>query len=85
MDEDPLRHTVTAKLDMFWLALATGRDEDVGYYLSQAGYSNVIDAIRDLHADVLECALDLRDRHEIEPAVELEKLASQMQRYLKVR
>lgn len=80
---EPDKHpSVTAKLDMFWLALAAGKDEDVGKYLARAGYDNVLDAMRDLLEDVLDCAQDLRQRREIEPAVEMEKLAEEIASYM---
>lgn len=73
----------TAKLDMFWLALAQGRQEDVENYLARAGYTNVLDAMNDLHEDVLASAQDLRDRQEIEQALEMEKLAEEIASYLR--
>lgn len=72
----------TAKFDVFWLAIAAGSQDDVGEHLARAGYSSVIDAIRDLHEDVLGTAQDLRERNEIEPAVEMERLAAEMASYL---
>ena len=82
MPDDDLIPGATAKLDMFWLALAQGREEDVGKYLARAGYDNVADAIRDLHEDVLWSAQDLRERLEIEPALEMEKLATEIAGFL---
>lgn len=82
MHDDPSIPGATAKLDMFWLALAQGRQEDVGKYLSRAGYDNLFDAIRDLHEDVLWSAQDLRERLEIEPALEMEKLAAEIAGFL---
>lgn len=72
----------TATLDMFWLALSQGRQEDVGEYLARAGYTNVFDAMRDLQEDVAAVALDLRERHEIEPALQMEALAAEIASYL---
>ncbi|MBA4087387.1 MAG: hypothetical protein C0491_06255 [Novosphingobium sp.] len=74
--------TVTAKLDMFWLTLAAGHDEEVGERLARAGYSNVFDAMRDLLDDVLITAQDLRERGEVEAAVQMEKLADEIASYL---
>lgn len=81
-DDDNLVPDATAKLDMFWLALVQGREEDVGKHLSRAGYDNVFDAMRDLHEDVLWSAQDLRDRLEIEPAYEMERLAAEIAGFL---
>lgn len=75
-------HSITAKLDMFWLTIAAGKDEDVGQHLARAGYDNVFDAMRDLLDDVLCCAQDLRQRNEIEPAVEMERLAEEIASYM---
>ncbi len=73
----------TASLDMFWLALAQGREEEVGKYLARAGYSNVLDAMNDLHDDVMASARDLRDRQDIEQALEMERLAEEIASYLR--
>lgn len=73
---------LTANLDMFWVALSQGRQEDVGKYLARAGYSNVFDAMRDLHEDVAAVAKDLRERLEIEPALQMEALAAEIANYL---
>lgn len=84
--EDPhdLR-SVTAKLDTFWMALAEGKDEDVGKYLAQFGFTDVFDGLNDLLEAVGGCAQDLRERHEIETAVEMEKLAEEIASYLRLQ
>lgn len=73
---------IASQLDEFWLALANAKIEDVITYLQRAGYQSTTAALRDLRADILECAGDLRDRHEIEAAVQLEKLAEDVDYFL---
>lgn len=84
MDEDDVDSLPgpTAKFDMFWLALSQGRQEDVGEHLARAGYTSVLDAMRDLQEDVAAVAKDLRERHEIEPALDMEALAAEIGSYL---
>jgi len=62
-----------------------GQGRRRGKYLARAGYDNVLDAMRDLLEDVLDCAQDLRQRREIEPAVEMEKLAEEIASYMSPR
>lgn len=73
---------VTAKLDLFWLALAAGEDADVGERLAAAGFNTVVEALQALHDDILLSAQDLRDRREIEQAVEMERFADQIAAHL---
>lgn len=82
MFQDSIPSTITAQLDQLWLPLANGWTEDVEIFLQKAGYNSAVTALRDLRADVLECAEDLRDRREIEAAIVLEKLAADMREML---
>lgn len=83
MFQNCIPRTITVQLDEFWLPLSNGWIEDVDHYLKKAGYNNAAPALRDLRADVIECAKELRIAHEIEAAILLEKLAADMRELLR--